>query len=239
MKNKNLTPLDNKKSLMEFLRQPTIKIAEVLTGVLISDTKDWKLSTGKIVQSFIKGNLFTQLGREIEKYQKEGRIKEDYFANNKNQVSLFELLKFIDEAPEEELLKAAKSIFFTSISKEASEQDEILGYEFLQTIKKLSGTEILILKANFEIATRKSITGVNLGGESREGWLNIISQQMGYGGYSSMVEKYENNLIASGFISVITHSDRSGFRSTNHFRLTSFGYKFCEFILNYSGKIKS
>lgn len=93
---KEIIKLDSIKSVMQFLKQPTIKIAETLIGILASDLKDWKLSTGKIVQATIRGNLLTQLGREIEKYREEGKIKEDYLENDFNRSSFKELLKFID-----------------------------------------------------------------------------------------------------------------------------------------------
>ena len=48
--------LGNVKSVMQFLKQPTLEIAEALTGILASDLKDWKLSAGKIIQSIVKGN---------------------------------------------------------------------------------------------------------------------------------------------------------------------------------------
>ena len=117
MKNKDLIKLDNEKSMMQFLREPTIKIAEAITGILIYEQKNWKLSAGKLVQAAIKGNLLTQFGREIEKYCNEGKIKEDYFATHKNRASLYELLKFLDEkVPDDELFTAIKSIFFSSNS---------------------------------------------------------------------------------------------------------------------------
>ena len=97
---------------MKFLQEPTVKIAEALTGILASDFKDWKLSAGKIVQAVIKGSLLTQLGREIEKYQEEGKIKEDYLESDIDRASFKELLEFIDEeVPDEIRFKAIKSIF--------------------------------------------------------------------------------------------------------------------------------
>ena len=227
---------------MEFLQEPTAKIAEVITGILSSETKDWKLSAGKLVQATIKGNLLTQLGREIKKYQTEGIIKEDYFATHKTRVSLYELLKFLDEEiPDEELFRAIKSIFFSGISIKATEQDEALSYEFLQTAKQLSGTEILILKANFDIAEGRASDDVEIRLRQlnlpymRSSWRQIISVQMRYGEFDSVVSKYEINLEMSGLISRRQEDNRfSGdFEPTKKFRLTEFGYKFCQFMTNY------
>lgn len=234
--------LDDEKSVMQFLHEPTIKIAEAITGILASDQKDWKLSAGKLVQSVIKGNLLTQLGREIDKYREEGKIKEDYFATHKNRASLYELLKFLDEeVPDEELFTAIKSIFFSGISKGAIQQDEALAYELLQTAKKLSGTEVLILKANFEVAKGQRVPEVQerLKNSSlpymRSAWRKIIAVQMNLGELDAVVSKYEKNLETLGLISERNEDNRfSGdFVPTSNFRLTEMGCKFCEYITNY------
>jgi hypothetical protein len=229
MDDKNLIKIDTEKGLMEFLQQPTVKIAEFLTGFLASDQKDWKLSAGKLVQAAIKGKFLTQLGREIKDYKNAGKIKEDYFASNKNRASLSELLKFIDEAPDEELFKAAKSIFLTSIAIDAKEKDEILAHEFLLTIKTLTSTEILILKGNYALAQK----GAFLANNSLNEWFRAIAQEIGYEDYTAMVEKYEENLMSLKLISGRIHSDRSGIAATSYFRLTPMGNKFCEFIASY------
>ncbi len=240
MKN-NLIDLENEKSLMSFLKEPTVKIAETLTGVFVSEKKDWKLSAGKLIQATIKGSLITQLGREIEKYQEEGRIKVDYFATHKNRASLYELLKFLDEeVPDEELFTAIKSVFFSGIGVDSTEHDEALVYEFLQTAKKLSGTEILILKAAYDISNGRKPNDIVQGAldnarDHRPTWRKCISKQMGYGDLDAVVFKYEENLESLGLISPRVVIDRlqSNYEPTQHFRLTEMGYKFCEFITNY------
>lgn len=239
--NKEIIDIKSKKGLIDFLKQPTIKIAEFLTGFLVSDVNDYKLSGGHLVQAILKGNLFTQLGREIKKYIEEGKIKEDYFATNLNQQTLSELLKFIDtEVPDEERFKAIKSIFFYSVSKDVTKNDEMLAYEFLQTAKKLSITEILILKANFEIAQGQFSFDVSddvlrNAKSKRVAWKMIITNQMGYGELHAIVTKYETNLESLGLISPRCPDARfsDDFEHTKKYRLTEMGYKFCEFMTKY------
>lgn len=234
-----IVKLDDEKSLMQFLLQPTVKIAETITGILASDQRDWKLSAGKLIQAVIKGNFLTQLGREIEKYRAEGKIKEDYFATHKSRASLYELLKFLDEkVPDDELFVAIKSIFFSGISTGATQHEEALAYEFLQTAQRLSGTEILILKANSEIAKGNISVGITQEGlksHRRIVWRKIIAKQMGYENFDSIVIKYETNLESLGLISPRNEMDRlqGDFEPTSKFRLTEVGHRFCEFITNY------
>lgn len=241
MSEQNSIQLDDEKSIMQFLRQPMEKIAETTIGVLASGRKDWILSTGKIFHAAIKGNLFMQLGREIEKYRNEGKIKEDYFATHKSRASLYELLKFLDEeVPDEELFAAIKSIFLTGISKGTTQHDEILAYEFLQTAKELSGTEILILKANFELVAGNIASVVpkdSLGNaqSKRSAWKRVIAAQMGYGDLHAIVTKYERNLESLGLISPRGDDTRfhDEFEPTQKYRLSEMGHKFCEFMTRY------
>ncbi|MEK7554837.1 MAG: hypothetical protein AAB518_02545 [Patescibacteria group bacterium] len=238
---KNLIKLDDEKSVMQFLGQPLNKIAEAVIGLVGSEGKEWRLSAGKILHAAIKGNLFTQLSREIEKYREEGKIKENYFATHKSRASLYELLKFLDEeVPTEELFIAMKSIFISSISKDSTEFDESLAYEFLQTAKKLSGTEILILKANFEIAQNNiseavSKDAIHDGNSRRHIWWRVVARQMGLGELYSIVQKYEKNLESLGLISPRNERENLAdmFEPTQKFRLTEMGCKFCEFITRY------
>ncbi len=233
--------LTTQEGVASFLQQSTIATAEFLTGVLASDSNTYKLSAGRLLQSVLKNNLFTQLGREIAEYRSAGIIKEDYFATNKNQVTFLELLKFIDEdVPDEELFKAAKSIFFTSVGVDSTLQEEMLAYEFMTTVRKLSGTEILILKANYEIATGALKGGnttavIEKGNRYREYWRSCVARQMGEQAMHSVIDKYESNLEELGIISRREHIERAAgsFLPTPHFRLTEVGVMFCGYISKY------
>ncbi|MFH1698791.1 MAG: hypothetical protein ABH882_07015 [Candidatus Omnitrophota bacterium] len=233
---KGLININDTQSVIKFLQAPTIKVAEALTGMLASDKNELKLSAGRLVQASIKHKFLTQLGEEIKKYQEKGKIKEDYFATHKEQASLCELLKFIDEEiPDEERFKAIKSIFLFSISKDTIEEDKVLAYELLKICKKLRSGDLLVLKAAYEIVNGE--TNIKLSESVSEfhsaaEWFNVISKQIGHN-LPSLVEVYENNLTDLKLISDRKHPDRSGIFKTPYFRLTNLGFKLCEFITKY------
>jgi len=245
MKKVKLIKLENKKQIIKFLQEPTVKIAEALTGILASPMSDLKLSTGKLLQSAIKVNLLTQIGKEFKYYSDKGKIKEDYLATDKNRISLNELLKFIDEdVPDEVRFNAMKSIFLLSVSKKATRKDEELAYEFMQICKKLSSSEILILKAAFDILNknfRKGVLKPDLDIARADLWFEAIAKQIGHG-VSELVERQEEHLINLKIITVREQppnlaTSHDTFRKTEYFRLTPLGYKLCEFITKYE-KIK-
>lgn len=228
-----LIKLENLRDVKNFLAKPTNALAEFLTGLLSSSGKipaPYVLSAGKIVQATIKGKLLTQFGKEIEKYRKEGRIKEDYFATHKNQVSLLELLQFIDgDIPDEEIFKAMKSVFFSGVATEADTQQEEVAYQFLLLCKKLNSMDILILKACYKVYLGKDLVNVNTGINSFGDWVNTVSEKIGYG-LPELVGVSDTKLVDLGLLSGRTYTDKSGIRAGKEFRLTSLGIKLCEFI---------
>jgi hypothetical protein len=232
---KDVIKLDNPQDALAFISDP-LRVAEALTGILVSDKKEWILSASKLVQASLKFKLLTQLGRELNGYREKGKIKEDYFATNSNQSSFNELLRFIDEeVPDEERMRAMKSIFLASISPKATEEDERLAYELMQLCRKLSSGDLLVLKATYEISKGKARGGIEVDTQKNigaAGWLQVVAHQIGHN-LPSLVEAHEQRLMELRLISQRMFSDLSGFAATQHFRLTSSGYKLCEFISQY------
>jgi len=222
---------DKKKDIIELLIQPTVKIAEFLTGILVSETKDLKLSGCRIIQAVIKNNNLTQLGREIEEYTKKGQIKEDYLESSLNQATITELLNFIDEEVIDEVrFKAMKSIFFSSVENNSDDQKESLAYELLQICKELTSGDILILKATFEIL--KNPGDIDVKDNAANKWINNISKKIGHN-LPSLITYHENHLMDLNLISPRIHNDRSGIVTGKYYRLSDLGYTLCEFITKY------
>lgn len=228
---KKLISLKTAKDIQEFLEEPTVAISEFLTGVLSSGISEYKLSTGRLVQSAIKLRLFTQLGREIKEYQEKGKIKEDYFATNKAQASLLELLQFIDsDIPDEEVFRAMKSIFFTAVSTDATEKEEAMAYQLLQVCKKLTSLEVLILKTCYEIFLENDPKYQAMGGYDE--WEVTVSIRIGYE-LPELIGASDVKLREMGLLTPRNFSDQSGIRKGKEFRLTRLSLKLCEYINNF------
>ena len=228
-KSKSLT-FNSPEDVYNFLQKPTVVIAEFLTGILSADMSAYRLSAGKLVQAAIKGKLLSQFGQELKQYREEGKIKEDYFATNKNQASLLELLEFIDSnIPDEEVFKAMKAIFFTSIAKGADEAKEHMGYQLLQVCKKLTSLDVLIIKMCYDIskAEHHQYQEINNFGD----WERIVSEKIGFG-LPELIGAQDDKLVGMGLLSGREYSDKSGVRKGSEFRLTRLSIKLCEFIEN-------
>lgn len=236
---KELIKLDDPKNVIEFLQQPAIKMGEFITGLLVSDTKDYKLSAGHLVQASIKYKLYSQLGKEIKSYIEKGKIKEDFLNKDLNKQALSDLLKFIDEtSPGEDQFNAMKTLFLNSVSNDSKQEIQILSYQFMKICRKLESSDLLILKAAYDIKyhrfNKKLITtGVNhktlLSNKDANSWLKTISDQIGHG-ISSLIEVQEEKLISLKLIGSRTHSDGSGIQANGNYRLTELGCRICDFI---------
>ncbi len=239
---KNLPSLEKTQDIMGFLQQPALKIAEAITGILSSDKKDLKLSTGQLVQAAIKCNLLTQLGEEIKVYRNKGKIRENYLKSDINRATFKELLSFIDdESPDDVRFKAIKSIFISSIEKGVDAKGEMLAYQIMQICKKLSSAEILILKANYQLVKNENYfagKGVDFENARVSNWSQVVAGQIGHG-LSELVLQYETHLIDLRLISDYQYSSgqktrvETNFSKTSYYRLTELGYELCKFIIQY------
>ncbi|PIQ78690.1 MAG: hypothetical protein CO042_03245 [Parcubacteria group bacterium CG_4_9_14_0_2_um_filter_41_8] len=227
MSKEELVKVDESESIEELLNKPTLKIAEFFTGFLKAEKNEWKGSAGRLVQALVKNNLLMQLGREINTYIKEGRIKEDYLETDLNRLTLVELLKCIDEdSPDENRFEAMKKIFFEGASIDADGTKQALSYELMKVCRKLSSIDLLILAVchdSIDEGAKESTV------HSREQWIGQVSQKLPFG-YKEFVELREENLEKLHLISGRTYSDGSGIRNQTTWRLTPLGTKLCEFI---------
>lgn len=226
-------------SWSDFFESLVSQTSELATPEILNNPNTIAIKYGLKVTSDLLIKLFTNFKKEHAR----GSVISINDFSQKQHASFQELLKILSEQIiDDDKFKALQSIFFKGISKDSTEKDQVLALEFLSTLQKISVTEILILKANFEIANKEiksEVTKAQLdhGIEHRDSWYRAVSTQMGYGHEMfSLVSKYEENLENQGFISKRIEMDRlqSQFPPTKNFRLTDMGYKFCEFITNYT-----
>lgn len=225
--------LRDPKVLKEFLEQPTIKIAEAVTGALAVGASGLSTAGGRLIQAAIKGNLFVQFGREIGRLVDEGKIKEDYAEKKYGFQSLADLLNFIDsEAPDEDRFNAVKAMFFALNSVDVKESgEEILRYQLFKLTLSLTSTQILTLKISYDWVAKNETLNPSMGSGAPE-WVAKMSQSLGHG-IGNLVEIDETVLMDKKLLSPRVYTDRSGITATNA-RLTQLGMSFCESLQKYS-----
>jgi hypothetical protein len=178
--------------------------------------------------------IWTGLFNSYKEKEKAGELKTpetDY-----PDQSLLEILQAINQASsDEDRINAMKAIFMRSIAKTATKEDEALSYQMMQICKNLTGEDILILKANYAMATDPKAVHYKSETNSVWEWASQVARQMGHG-LRDLVSRREKHLSDQGLIAPRDNDDyyaprpHSTFTKTGHARLTSTGMIFCRFM---------
>jgi len=222
-----IIPYENPEALAKFLNQPEVKIAELVTGALAMGRSEAVLLGGRLIQGALKGNLMKQVGREIKNLIDRGRIKEDYAKTKYGFQTLAELLSFIDsEIPDSDRFKAVKALFYSIVDKDAPMGSEILHYQLFRICKELNSSQLLTLKASYELKQQ------NITPSSAEDWRSRVAQQAGHNS-AGLILNDEVVLEREALIGGTTYNDHSGIRNQADARLTDLGIKLVEVIMRY------
>lgn len=222
-------------------KSPFKTLVEVGIGVIGSDKKGLLQGMGRILQA-AKGKYgCKQLFEELGKLQKEGKIEtdEEIAKNPYAMKSLIDLLKIIDDNPEEDKLSAIKAMFFYMLSNKKS-GGEVLVYELFEIVKKLSATQILVLKTMYDLTPKikkeaEESTNVSPSITLKQ-WLQKIADELGHG-MLELVEKDANILVDLKLVSEdIFRSKHLALHPTN-FRPSRLGEKLCEVLVNYQSNM--
>jgi hypothetical protein len=214
--------------LAEFMRQPQLKIAELVTGVISRGWSGLAVAGGRIIQGAIQGKMMQQVGKEIKKLVEDGKIKEDYARSKYGFKTLAELLNFIDsEEPDEDRFEAVKDVFYYINSNDALPAEELLNYQIFQIIKKLTSSQIVLLKLSYDFYLNYKDDGVYPFSNHGE-WIEKMMEKLKYN-IGELVENDEIFLIDKALLNKKLYEDGSGIQSRNA-RLTGLGIKLCEYI---------
>jgi len=183
----------------------------------------------RIVQGALKGELFQQVAKEVKDLQEKGKIDKNFEQRKYGFQSWVELLTVIDEdTPDEDRFEAMKAMFYSANRINATDGDQILGYQLFQIAKRLSSNELLVLKATSEMSRK----GPMRPGSGFRDWAMDVAQQLGHN-LVSLIEHAERALVDNQLLSERTLPDRSGIQLQDKWRLTDLGIRFCENIERY------
>jgi len=204
----------------------TLSVTPELSGLLTPETLvDPATATIKVGLAIV-GNKLRKFYDEYREKKAEGKIREDI---ETIQDSLYDILKFIDQGPDEEHLDAVKKLFFISAAPTTPESEQQLVYLLIQTCKKLSSSELLILKASYQLHTNPGkLVSLSIG-RNRHTWFKSVADAIGHR-LSSLVEASESHLEELKLITGTEVADPRYFYPEGNCRLTDLGYKLCEYL---------
>lgn len=217
-------------ALEAFLDEPTPVIAQAITELFSKGPVALVGPGVRIVQGALKGNLFKQLAREVTHFREKGQIDESFGEKKYGFQSWVELLMLIDEdRPDEDRLEALKAMFFSINRVNATDADQILGYQLFQVAKRLTSNELLVLKGVYELVGAK---GFRAGLNSFTEWAAVVSKHLGHS-LVSLIAHADKVLVDNLLLTERVWPDRSGIQEGQPGRLTDLGVKFCENIERY------
>lgn len=216
-------------ALETFLDEPTPVIAQSIIDLFSKGPVALVGPGVRIVQGALKGYLFKQFAAEINHFSEKGRINESFGERKYGFQSWVELLTIIDEdTPDEDRLEALKAMFFSINRVNATDADQILGYQLFQVAKRLSSNELLVLKAAWELLGASKFRD----GMSFNEWAQAVSEHLGHS-LISLIEHADKVLVDNLLVTERVLPDRSGIQQGRQGRLTDLGLKFCENIERY------
>jgi len=206
-------------------------LIEGITGVAASEKKELYLSVGHLLQAVRKGKFLSQLLKEWNQYRDKGRIKEDYQNTEQHYTCIQEILNFLDSEPPEEIrFDILKKIFLVAATEKVTDRNSFLPQQYMKLCRTLSSGEIVVLSTAYKLSQVSKREPVKY--NSAAEWLKKIAEESGLI-HPELVEIHEEELMKKHLLSPRVHSDRSGVNASPHFRLTSLGFKICNYLANH------
>lgn len=213
------------------LTKTLTNLAEGLTGVATSSRNDLVLSISHTFQRMRGGQFLSTFLEEWNKYREKGKIKDDYQFSEQHQACLQELLEFLEnDCPGETRFKVLQQIFLVAASEEISDRNSFLPQQFMKISRTLSNGEVILLSTVWRVVKEDSINFKKR--YSAHEWLQEVTAASCLQ-HIELVEMYEQGLMDKKLLTQRTHGDRSGVNVKPHYRLSSLGYKLCEYIQAY------
>ena len=82
----------------DILKKSFITLVEGLSGIAVSEKKDFGLSVSHLLQGLLRGKFLKQLIAEWDEYCQKGKIKDDYQSTDQHFECLQEMLDFLDKS---------------------------------------------------------------------------------------------------------------------------------------------
>ncbi|MEX0739027.1 MAG: hypothetical protein WD071_06780 [Pseudohongiella sp.] len=226
------TPDPFKDEVENIVSKAIFSLAEGLTGVAASDRGELLVSLGHAFQRMRGGEFLSSFQVEWNSFRKKGKIKDDYQFTEQGKVCLQELLNFLDnDSPSEERFKLLQSIFIVAASEGISSRDSFLPAQLMKISRSLSDGEIVLLSSIWGAFKAGKHNGKSTHFSANE-WINEITNLSPIE-HRELVEIYEQGLMEKKLITPRAHGDNSGVYVKPYYRLSSLGYKLCEFIEQY------
>jgi hypothetical protein len=214
----------------QLLENPPAVLAELLAGWFSVGNGFLAAAGCRIAQAAFKARVFEQFVTEFKTLRDKGKIPDDFTKKKYGEKSWVELITILDEEiPDEDRLEALNAMFYSVNKINVTDGEKIANYQLFQIAKRLTSSQLLLLKVAHERATESDFKPVASLGAN--GWLEMAARRLGHQ-IIGLVEQDERVLMQNGLLRLRTLHDESGVNDTNG-RLTPLAFKFCENLKTY------
>jgi hypothetical protein len=203
-----------------------------ISGIAISENKEYILSANRIVRSIRSGYFLTSLITEWEKYKNQGRITADYEFSEEHFNNLTEILDYLDnDIPNDKIFKVLKTIFLKSAIE--NQKDNLLPHQFLKIARKLNEGELIVLLSIYKIYRNPNkLEKDKFHYEVNIHYWEIIASESGLM-HSQLIELHDSGLLEKKLLKSRLNSNKSKVDLEPYFGLSDFGVAFCNYIENF------
>lgn len=199
-------------------------VVETTAGILASDKKDLVLAAGRLLRVATVRDFSRQFLEEWGECRRKAKIADDYEDTEQFRECLRQLLEFLDNDPlDPETFKVLKGVFLAAAAESRSDRSGLLAQQYMRVGRDLSGCEVLVMRAAYELAKSGTHVGIHF-----QGWLDEVAKQSGLV-HSHLVAIQERKLMDKHLLTSRVHHG-TGIDLGDHFRLTDLGYGLCQFL---------
>lgn len=227
----DIVKLGQENVLDQFLQHPTTAALEVITGAFANGRKGLLVSTGRIAQGLVKGQMYDALADEIRRLRKAGKLPDNLGETKHGLHTWAELCAIIDdECPDADRLEALKAMFYAVNKVGETDAERIKAHQLWQIAKQLKSGEIILLR------TLRENSG-QLDSIVPSQWLQVTAQRSGLG-LEELVMLNGERLTDLMLCQRISDSAQQSARqsppiSSNRYLPTNMGHQFCQNIQTY------
>jgi hypothetical protein len=209
---------------------------DVLTvaGKVATSPKEALFTGIRLIRSAMASRFAEQLREEWAKYAADGKIRSDYARTDQAQTIFADTLESLADANfDDEQLDLLRRLFLAAASETVTDRNNMLAREYIEVGRTLATGEIRILAAYYRYLDQWAA----LAKQGRQAGLHGVNESMDvlrtHTGLThvALIERHERSLIEKGLV----RPQRSGHAEVDQriYRLTDFGFAFCEFLKAY------
>lgn len=184
----------------------------------------------RLIRAVVAQRFSEQLRTEWAKFIDDGRIKPDYGDTDQAHTLFADTLESLGDANfDQEQIDLLRKLFLAAASEAATDRESVLAREYLAIGRSLAAGEIRILSAYYSEVPdwRKSPQQATMDNNLA---LQVLLKRSGLK-HTALIARHETSLIEKGLVRANTRGYAEV--SQQHYRLTDFGYAFCEFLSCY------